>query len=98
MTRKRYVKLLMGHGYSRNTANLYADRALATGRTYQQDYNYRLIGISMAEGFREFLEAVKREFSEIAESFKKLADEVRGVVAYEKAYLAAMDKEKEPEG
>lgn len=97
MTRKRYVKLLMGHGYSRNTANLYADRALATGRTYRQDYNYRLVGISIVEGFREFAEAVKRVFSEVAESFKKFADEVRGVAAYEKAYRAAMDKKKEPE-
>lgn len=41
MTRKRYVKLLMGHGYSRNTANRCAERALAIGRTFRQDYGER---------------------------------------------------------
>lgn len=40
MTRKRYVKLLMGHGYSRNTANLCA-YVLVLGKTYQQDYDAR---------------------------------------------------------
>lgn len=87
MTRKRYVKLLMGHGYSRDTAKLYAERALARGRTYRQDYNFRMVGISISKGFEELAEAIMMGFDKVAAEMRALRE----------AYQAAIDKEKEPE-
>ena len=39
MTRKRYIKLLMAEGYSRNLANAYAWTANLDGISYQQSYD-----------------------------------------------------------
>ena len=39
MTRKRYVKLLMAQGYSRNEANRSARYAVAEGGSYQEEYD-----------------------------------------------------------
>lgn len=38
MTRKRFVKLLMSCGYSRNTAELYAHVVRKMGQTYAEQY------------------------------------------------------------
>ncbi len=98
MTRKRYVKLLMGHGYSRNKANRCAERALRTGRTYQEDYDIVQVGIRMGAGFRDGMLAVKRAFAETAKACTVIADKLReGMAAFDKACRAAMAKEKEPE-
>ena len=40
MTRKRFVKLLMAEGYSRNSANDIADEVLADGFTYAEAYDH----------------------------------------------------------
>lgn len=95
MTRKRYVKLLMGHGYSRNRANLCAERALAGGRSFRQDYNILLVGIGLADGFRAGCEAIGNAFAALAVEMEKLWDSFD---AFAEKYRAAMDKEKEPEG
>ena len=92
MTRKRYVKLLMARGYSRNDANLRAERALSRGRSFRQDYDCLLVGDGGMEGLLEGFEAVKRAFSAVAAAIRE------GFAAFEKTYQAAMDKEKEPEG
>lgn len=39
MTRKRFVKLLMAHGYSRNSANRIADATLKDGYSYAEGYD-----------------------------------------------------------
>ena len=38
MTRKRYVKLLMSEGFSRNLANDFAQLVVERGASYQADY------------------------------------------------------------
>lgn len=38
MTRKRFVKLLMSHGVSRNEANLSAAEVVTHGRSYEHEY------------------------------------------------------------
>lgn len=38
MTRKRFVKLLMAEGYSRNSANTLADDVIADGYSYAEGY------------------------------------------------------------
>ena len=40
MTRKRFVKLLMGHGYSRNSANEWAWNAYYKDWSYEDCYRY----------------------------------------------------------
>lgn len=44
MTRKRYVKLLMADGYSRNEANSIAKQTVADGDTYWSRYWYLQFG------------------------------------------------------
>lgn len=39
MTRKRFVKLLMANGYSRNSANKIADDTLKDGYSYAEGYD-----------------------------------------------------------
>lgn len=98
MTRKRYVKLLMGQGYSRNGANLCAGDVVIQGKTYRQDYDARERSIRAAEEFQEAVEAVKRAFAETAKTFSRIAVAIcEGADAFMKAYQAAMAKEKEPE-
>ena len=45
MTRKKYVKLLMANGISRNYANVSASIARATGTTYEIAYKDFLDGL-----------------------------------------------------
>ena len=98
MTRKRYVKLLMAQGYSRNGANLCADYVVIQGKTYRQDYDARERSISAEEAFQEAVEAVKLAFAETAKTFSRIAAAIcEGADAFMKAYQAAMAKEKEPE-
>ena len=40
MTRKRFVKLLMADGYSRNKANAIARKTIADGNTYGSQFWY----------------------------------------------------------
>ena len=40
MTRKRFVKLLMAEGYSRNSANTLADDVIADGYSYAEGYSH----------------------------------------------------------
>lgn len=44
MTRKRFVKLLMADGYSRNKANSIAKQTVADGETYGSQYWYLQFG------------------------------------------------------
>lgn len=42
MTRKRFVKKMMGLGYSRNEANRLADRAIRYGSSYVDRWRYEI--------------------------------------------------------
>lgn len=39
MTRKRFVKLLMSRGFTRNTAHYYVYKTMKSGYSYQLVYN-----------------------------------------------------------
>ena len=75
MTRKRYIKLLMGHGYSRNTANIFAEQTIARGGSFLQDYNILLAVIEMADGFRAGCEAIINTCAALAVEIKKLCSD-----------------------
>lgn len=106
MTRKRYIKLLMAHGYSRNNANLCAMEIVEEGGSYQQEYD------DLEEVLRKFddladMRAAMQRFSQaIAEAIPGVVAAATRIVealnasllAFGNAFRAAMDKEKEPEG
>ena len=66
MTRKRYVKLLMSMGYSRNTANAMAQKVQVMGKTYQKTYD----GVV---ALQELYEALIGTVEPIVDGFKRMA-------------------------
>ena len=85
MTRKRFTKLLMAHGYSRNEANRIAEEISANGKTY-------------AEGYAEFLEFTERfavGLSDTVERVSKIIAKTaqalgEAIAAFSKAYHERM--------
>lgn len=69
MTRKRYVKLLMSHGLSRNEANLEAAAVAALGLSYEVDY----LVFTCAKNVPNIADSIAREAEKtvqmIAEAF-----------------------------
>ena len=63
MTRKRFVKLLMADGYSRNEANTVAAKARICGMRYSTAYSMRRLRIPQIKlataNFDAFCEAVR---------------------------------------
>lgn len=108
MTRKRYVKLLMGHGYSRNEANRCAQEIADDGGNYQEEYDDQVEAWRILEGLNvdKMREAMQRLTQAVVETFPKFVEALTrtveainaGLSAFGEAYRAAMDKEKEPEG
>ena len=66
MTRKRFVKLLMSRGYSRNEANSRARAAVSAGFTYDCAY----FAVCVETGDSEALEAVQAVLDRIAQIAK----------------------------
>lgn len=64
MTRKRFVKLLMSRGYSRNEANQAALTAISGGHTYEGVY----FAVRVNDGDPEAVEAVRKACERIAEA------------------------------
>lgn len=72
MTRKRFVKLLMSMGYSRNEANSTAIHARHCGKTYEQMYiNIRLEEINELCKFVEEAKKVLGNFGTVMMEFAK---------------------------
>lgn len=68
MTRKRFVKRMMGLGYSRNEANDLAERARRYGMSYDARWRYERIeafGRELSRGFTDGMEAVSRRLDEL---------------------------------
>lgn len=62
MTRKRFTKLLMAQGYSRNEANLYATRARVLGHSYETAYymiNFKSVQI-IGEAVRNAMQTISK--------------------------------------
>lgn len=57
MTRKRFVKLLMSNGYSRNDANRVAMAVVSRGCTYDYEY-FSILCKGSGLPIAEFLEAI----------------------------------------
>lgn len=68
MTRKRFVKLMMGKGYSRNEANALAARARRYGVSYADRWRHERIkasGRELSRGLTVGLTAVSRRLDEL---------------------------------
>lgn len=91
MTRKRFVKLCMANGYSRNAANRIAEEISAKGKTYAETYKGIVAINTLSKWFgREFRDTVDR----LSKSFGKLTKALsEGVAAFSKAVSAAMTEE-----
>ena len=70
MTRKRFVKLLMSRGYTRNEANSKAQAAVSAGVTYENGY----FAVRIEAGDIEALSAVQAACNRIAEAMKSVAE------------------------
>lgn len=78
MTRKRYVKLLMSRGFSRNEANAVAQRALQIQGSYSAAAKYIRPKIKfVVEGLEEFQDALFR----VSASMEDLARAVQDLCA-----------------
>lgn len=75
MTRKRFVKLLMSRGRSRNEANLAALEAASDGFTYEQLY----FAVRYNDGDPEIVEAVEAMAERIAKVLADFAQTMRSV-------------------
>ena len=70
MTKKRYVKLLMSMGHSRNDANACACEVAEEGGNYQEDYDALINALDFQSfDFRAWNEALTR----MAESMRKVS-------------------------
>ncbi len=90
MTRKRFVKLLMAEGYSRNDANDIADEVLEDGFSYAEAYDHitRMLPLVQA-----ILPAVSDVVHQAAETIGRLAGAVcEAASAAVKAFTAAMSQ------
>lgn len=91
MTRKRFVKLCMANGYSRNSANRIADAVVADGKTYAEVYK----ALSAVKKLTAaIVPAVSETVQRIIEVFGKMMNAVSaGAAAFSKAFSAAMTEE-----
>ena len=92
MTRKRYKKLLMGLGYSRNEANATAERARRYGMSYAARWEWEMdfrvspaveFITGLAQGLREtipgIVEAASKLAADAAAAAKELAEKARPI-------------------
>ena len=93
MTRKRFVKRMMGLGYSRNEANALAARARRYGMSYADRWMYERIeasGRELSRGFASGLEAVSRCLDELAAAFQNATSSAMEAARKCAAALAAV--------
>ena len=88
MTRKRFVKLVMGRGYSRDEANSKARAAVSAGVTYEQAY----FAVRCEDGDSEALEAVQAVCERIAAAVQSITE---AAMAAAQAITAALPSMKE---
>ena len=103
MTRKRYTKLLMAKGYSRNVANACAREIIEEGGSYRLEYDNLLeaekfMGITnraeMEEAVRRVTEAIAEEIPVVMEKVAKIVEAVgAGAEAFMKAFSEKMRQE-----
>lgn len=82
MTRKRFVKLLMAEGYSRNSANKIAQDVLADGMTYAEGFDQvtRMLPViqealqRMSEAIQPVVDAIWKTSCALVEAVKAFSD------------------------
>lgn len=77
MTRKRFVKLLMSQGITRNEAQTFANRYIAQKLSYAQAYRNFLLKQSVIFNFRllgETFQATTDSFRTLTNAFEKLKE------------------------
>ena len=90
MTSKRYKKLLMARGISRNEANACAREIVEDGDSYQLDYD-RMVAFETflpGDNYAEMGESVRRACDAIAEAAPGIIEAVARVVV---AFAAAVN-------
>ena len=98
MTRKKFVKLLMAEGYSRNCANLMARKVAAQGVSYQKAYD-ALTGMcrlvkKLGKAFvpvREAAIKIGKAFAEVVRAVQPVYTMVKALEAY-KSGMDAYDE------
>ena len=92
MTRKRFVKLLMEKGFSRNEATLEAHFVKETGKSYQQHYDW----LVMCETFAEMRDRIAGAFSSVCDAAKRVVTALAaGVEAFAEAYNRGLSEAEE---
>ena len=83
MTRKRFIKLLMAHGYSRNAAHSCAWYVQSTGTPYAKAYDEMRPSLEMLRAvlsvqlaMPQIAAAMKERLEVFADTFKELAHDV----------------------
>ena len=90
MTRKRFVKLLMSHGVSRNEANLSAAEVVTHGRSYEHEYlvfvcakdipdladRFAQVAERVVEAIPSWIEAIMCAAKAIAEAIPQVIEEI----------------------
>ena len=78
MTRKRFVKLLMADGYSRNKANTIARQTVADGDTYE----FRLLLLRVGNNFPDIaLQDLKEAFGRVADKIIEIVPMIINAIA-----------------
>lgn len=96
MTRKRFVKLCMARGHSRNEANLIAEAVVRAGATYENGY----FAVRLDDGDSEAVEALHEACIKIVRGIKAIVEAAfRAVKAIDAAVpsMAAMGRIDAPE-
>ena len=88
MTRKRFIKLLMANGYSRNGANEIAADALKDGYSYAEAYDHVTRLLPLIEAFSKRLPDAIRAATEAIAKIATAA--VEASRAFVDAFNAAM--------
>ena len=94
MTRKKFVKLMMAEGYSRNVANVLARNAAAKGVSYQKAYDAATGMSRLVKKLKEALVPVREAAMKMGEAFANVLRAVRPAYTLGKAleaYKAGMD-------
>lgn len=91
MTRKRFVKLAMANGYSRNSANRIAEKVPTSGKTYAEAHKALLAVKELTAAFTPALSEAVERFTQAVSKMAKAFSE--GAAAFSKAYSAAMTEE-----
>lgn len=90
MTRKRFIKLLMSQGYSRNGANAMADIVKHHNQSYAKGYEAARVGKQLiTDTIPLLIESIKPAVEALMKCAKACA---AGMSAFGKAYHSAMSE------